>query len=147
MKRENNRYRIERQSGFTLLEIMVVVVIIGILATFVVQKLADKPDAARVTRAQADITTLESALAMYRLDNHRYPSVDDGIQSLTQKPADAPSWKEGGYIERLPNDPWGNEYQYLNPGTHGTIDVFSFGADGQEGGEGVNADIGNWILN
>lgn len=132
--------------GFTLIEVMIVVVILGILAAFVVPNLIDKPDQAKITRAKSDVRTIESALQLYRLDSHGYPSTDQGLESLTKKPSNAPQWKEGGYIERIPKDPWGNPYQYLNPGTHGTIDVFSFGADGQQGGEGTNADIGNWNL-
>lgn len=133
-----------RQAGFTLIEIMVVVVILSILAAIVVPRIMDRPDTARIAKAQADIRALESALNLYKLDNHDYPSTDEGLEALTDKPADAPSWKEGGYIDRLPKDPWGRDYQYLNPGVHGAIDVFSLGADGQPGGEGVNADIGNW---
>ncbi|HHM04735.1 MAG TPA: type II secretion system protein GspG [Gammaproteobacteria bacterium] len=123
---------------------MVVVVILSILAAIVVPRIMDRPDTARIAKAQADIRALESALNLYKLDNHDYPSTDEGLEALTDKPADAPSWKEGGYIDRLPKDPWGRDYQYLNPGVHGAIDVFSLGADGQPGGEGVNADIGNW---
>lgn len=135
-----------KQAGFTLIEIMVVVVILGILAAFIVPRLMDRPDAARVAKAKSDIRAIESALSLYRLDNHSYPTTDQGLQSLAEKPADAAAWKEGGYIERMPQDPWNNPYQYLNPGVHGTIDVFSYGADKQEGGEGINADIGNWNL-
>lgn len=135
-----------KQQGFTLIELMVVVVIIGILAAVVVPNLMDKPVQARINKAKADIGSIEGALDMYRLDNHRYPSTDEGLESLTQKPADAPAWKEGGYIKKLPNDPWGNPYQYLNPGIHGTIDVFSYGADKADGGEGEDADIGSWNI-
>jgi general secretion pathway protein G len=106
----------------------------------------DRPDKARIVKAQSDIRSLESALNLYRLDNHDYPTTDQGLESLVQKPADAPSWKEGGYIDRLPKDPWGRPYQYLSPGQHGSIDIFSLGADGQTGGEGKDADIGNWTL-
>ena len=136
-----------KQKGFTLIEIMIVVVILGILAAIVVPKVMDRPDQARITKAKNDIQALESALNLYRLDNSTYPKTDDGLESLVNKPADAASWKEGGYIPRLPKDPWNRDYQYLNPGVQGTIDVFSFGADGQQGGEGINADIGNWNLN
>ncbi|MBI3771848.1 MAG: type II secretion system major pseudopilin GspG [Gammaproteobacteria bacterium] len=135
-----------RQAGFTLIEIMVVVVILGILAAIIVPRLMDRPDAARVTKAKSDIRAIESALSLYRLDNHSYPTTDQGLQALVEKPANAAAWKEGGYIERMPKDPWNNPYQYLNPGVHGTIDVFSYGADKQEGGDGINADIGNWNL-
>lgn len=133
-----------KQGGFTLIEIMVVVVILGVLAAFVVPNLMDKPEQAKITKAKADIASLESALDLYRLDVGSYPSTDQGLESLTEKPADAPSWKEGGYLKKLPNDPWGSPYNYLNPGVHGTVDVFSYGADGADGGDGANADIGNW---
>lgn len=134
------------QRGFTLIEVMVVVVILGILAAFIVPKIMDRPDAARVAKAKSDIGAIESALNLYRLDNHRYPATDDGLESLVQKPENAPAWKEGGYLDRLPVDPWGKPYQYLSPGVHGTIDIFSYGADGAEGGDGANADIGNWNI-
>ncbi len=134
----------ETQRGFTLIEVMVVVVILGILAAFIVPKLMDRPDAARIAKAKSDIGAIESALNLYRLDNHRYPATDDGLEALVNKPANAPTWKEGGYLERLPMDPWGKPYQYLSPGIHGTIDIFSLGADGAEGGDGANADLGNW---
>ena len=136
--------------GFTLIEVMVVVVILGILAAIVVPKVMDRPDAARVTKARSDIQALESALKMYKLDNFKYPSTDQGLQALVQKPSGNPEpkhWKAGGYMDRLPKDPWGNDYQYLSPGTRGAIDLFSLGADGRPGGEGVDADIGNWNLN
>lgn len=135
-----------KQRGFTLIEVMVVVVILGILAAFIVPRLMDRPDAARIAKAQSDIRAIESALALYRLDNHAYPSTDQGLEALVDKPADAPAWKEGGYLDRLPKDPWGNEYQYLNPGVHGTIDIFTYGADKAEGGEGANTDVGNWNI-
>jgi general secretion pathway protein G len=135
-----------RQSGFTLIEVMVVVVILGILAAFIVPRLMDRPDAARVAKAKSDIRSIESALSLYRLDNHSYPATDEGLDALVEKPADAPAWKEGGYLDRLPKDPWGKPYQYLNPGVHGTIDIFTYGADGAEGGDGANADVGNWSI-
>ena len=141
-----NRRVARGERGFTLIEVMVVIVILSILAAIIVPRIMDRPDKARIVKAQADIHALESALNLYRLDNHNYPSTDAGLDALVQKPADAPSWKEGGYIDRLPKDPWGKPYQYLNPGTHGSIDIFSLGADGQPGGEGKNADIGNWML-
>ena len=134
----------ETQRGFTLIEVMVVVVILGILAAFIVPKLMDRPDAARIAKAKSDIGAIESALNLYRLDNHRYPATDDGLEALVNKPANAPTWKEGGYLERLPMDPWGKPYQYLSPGIHGTVDIFSLGADGAEGGDGANTDLGNW---
>lgn len=134
------------QTGFTLIEVMVVVVILGILASFVVPRFMDKPDQAKIVKAENDVRAIESALAMYRLDNHNYPSTSDGLQALLDAPSDAPAWKEGGYLDKLPKDPWGNDYQYLNPGVHGSIDVFSFGSDGQQGGDGVAADVGNWSV-
>lgn len=136
-----------RAGGFTLIEILVVVVILGILATVVVPRFMDKPDEARVVRAQQDVQALVAALNMYRLDNFAYPSTEQGLEALVRKPAgrpDAPNWKAGGYIDRLPKDPWGRDYSYLSPGRQGDIDIWSLGADGQPGGEGVNADIGNW---
>ena len=143
MSLDRNR---ETQRGFTLIEVMVVVVILGILAAFIVPKLMDRPDAARVAKAKSDIGAVESALNLYRLDNHRYPATDDGLEALIERPANAPAWKEGGYLDRLPVDPWGKPYQYLSPGVHGTVDIFSYGADGAEGGDGANADIGNWNI-
>ena len=136
-----------RQRGFTLVEIMVVVVIIGILGMLVVPKLLGRTGEARVTAAKTDIATLMQALKLYKLDNQRYPTTEQGLQSLTTKPTSGPAangWKDGGYVEKLPKDPWGNAYQYLSPGLHGEIDVFSFGADGQSGGEGEDADVGSW---
>ena len=137
------------QVGFTLLEVMVVVVILGILAALVVPKIISRPDEARVIAAKQDIASVMQALKLYRLDNQRYPMTEQGLQALVTPPATAPlalNWKAGGYVERLPKDPWGNPYQYLNPGIHGEIDVFSFGADGAPGGEGNDADIGSWSL-
>ncbi len=145
----NTRRPNNRQSGFTLIEVMVVIVILGILAAVVVPRIMDRPDTARIAKVKQDIRTLESALNLYKLDNFTYPSTDQGLEALVKKPSGEPeprNWKEGGYIDRLPKDPWGNEYQYLNPGVHGPIDIYSLGADGQEGGEGINADIGNWNL-
>lgn len=135
--------------GFTLLEVMVVVVILGILAALVVPKIISRPDEARIIAAKQDIASLMQALKLYRLDNQRYPATEQGLQALVTKPTAAPiptNWKTGGYVERLPKDPWGNAYQYLNPGVHGEIDVFSYGADRAPGGEGNDADIGSWNL-
>jgi general secretion pathway protein G len=146
---QKNRLPGSGQAGFTLIEIMVVVVILGILVATVVPRIMDRPDQARVIKASQDIRTMENALRIYRLDNYIYPTTDQGLEALVQKPLSQPEprkWKEGGYIDRLPRDPWGNPYQYLNPGVNGEIDVFSFGADGVPGGEGKNADIGNWNL-
>jgi general secretion pathway protein G len=135
------------QQGFTLIEIMVVVVIISILAALIVPKIMERPDQARIVKAQSDIRVIETTLKLYKLDNYFYPSTDQGLESLVVRPSDDPEpkrWKDGGYLDRLPGDPWDGEYFYLNPGLHGTIDIFSLGADGQPGGEGAKADIGNW---
>ena len=145
LNRLQNSHRF--QSGFTLIEVMVVVIILGILAAIVVPRVMDKPDVARVTKAKQDIRTLESALNMYKLDNFVYPTTDQGLEALVTKPSGTPeprNWKQ--YMPRLPKDPWGNDYQYLSPGTKGDIDIFTFGADGKPGGDGFNADIGNWDL-
>ena len=126
---------------------MVVVVILGILASIIVPKIMDKPDEARVVKAKQDIRAIQSALEMYRLDNYVYPTTDQGLEALVQKPNTnpvPPHWKQ--YLDRLPVDPWGHPYQYLNPGVHGAIDIWSYGADGQPGGSGVNADVGSWNL-
>jgi general secretion pathway protein G len=141
--------QLQQQRGFTLIEIMVVVVILGILASIVVPRIMDRPDTARVVKAKHDIRALESALSLYKLDNFHYPSTDQGLEALVEKPTGLPEakhWKQGGYIDRLPKDPWGNPYNYLNPGAHSDIDIYSFGADGSSGGEGLDADIGNWNL-
>lgn len=137
------------QQGFTLIEIMVVVVILAILAALIVPKLMSRPDEARVVAARQDISTIMQALRLYRLDNLRYPTTEQGLTALTAPPTIAPAppnWKTGGYLERLPKDPWGNPYQYLSPGLRGEIDVFSFGADGVPGGQGTDADVGSWNL-
>ena len=138
-----------RTKGFTLIEIMVVVVILGILAALVVPKVMSRPDDAKIIAATHDIGALMEALKLYRLDNNAYPATDQGLLALVQRPTSLPippNWKTGGYLERLPKDPWGHEYQFLNPGLRGEIDVFSLGADGAVGGEGKNADIGSWGL-
>lgn len=134
-------------AGFTLIEVLVVVAILAILAAIVVPRVMDRPDEARRVAAKADVGALVQALKLYRLDNGFYPSTDQGLIALVQKPTSQPvpgNWKQGGYLERLPKDPWGGDYQYLNPGVHGEIDVFSLGADHARGGEGNDADIGNW---
>jgi general secretion pathway protein G len=153
MKRDtvffSRRLRSSMARGFTLIEIMVVVVIMGILAALVVPKLMGRTDDARIMAARQDISTLMQALKLYKLDNHRYPSTEQGLDALINKPtsgAEPKGWKTGGYIEKLPKDPWGNAYQYLSPGVRGEVDIFSFGADGQSGGTGVDADIGSWEL-
>jgi len=134
------------EQGFTLLEIMVVVVIIGLLVAIVAPNFMGQIDTAAVNRAKADIRGIEAALNLYRLDNFRYPSTLEGLQALVTNPgeANAPNWHQ--QLERMPKDPWDQPYQYANPGQRGSFDVFSFGADRQEGGEGINADIGNWDL-
>lgn len=137
----------KKSQGFTLIEILIVVVILSILAIAVVPQFLEEPGKARVVKAKSDIQSLKTALSMYKLDNFQYPSTSQGLQSLTSKPSGQPlarNWKPGGYIENMIKDPWGNDYQYLNPGNHGTVDIYSLGADGQPGGEGQNADVGNW---
>jgi general secretion pathway protein G len=135
--------------GFTLIEIMVVVVIIGLLAAFILPNVFSNVERAQMSKVKGDIQGLETALTMYKLDNYKYPSTDIGLQALWERPNDPTvrNWREGGYIKRISKDPWGNPYQYVYPGTHGQeYDLYSFGADSQEGGEGKNADIGNWNL-
>lgn len=137
----------KKNAGFTLIEVMVVVVILGILASFIVPKIMNRPDEAKQLKARQDILALESALELYKLDNGIYPSTDQSLDALVNQPSTEPTarqWKQGGYVKRLRIDPWGQQYQYLNPGVHSEIDIFSYGADGQEGGEGINVDIGNW---
>ena len=137
------------QSGFTLIEIMVVVVILGILAALVVPQIISRPDEARVAKARQDIRAVESALKLYRLDNFQYPTTEQGLAALVDKPTTQPeprNWKSGGYLDRIPTDPWGNVYHYRNPGEHGEIDVYTLGRDGRPGDEESDADIGNWAL-
>ena len=132
-------------TGFTLIELMVVLVIIGVLAALIVPNVLDRADDARATAAKTDVNNLMQALKLYKLDNQRYPTAAQGLQALLTKPTEGPipsNWKH--YLDKLPNDPWGRPYQYLNPGVHSEVDVLSFGADGQPGGEGKNADIGSW---
>ena len=135
--------------GFTLVEILVVIVILGILAALVVPRVLERPDEARVIAAKNDIAAILQALKLYRLDNGRYPTSEQGLRALVSRPTSVPvptNWKPNGYLERLPKDPWGNPYQYLSPGLRGEIDVFSFGADGAPGGAGIDADVGSWDL-
>lgn len=137
----------QQARGFTLIEVMIVVVILGILASIVVPRIMDRPDDARMTKARTDIRGIGSALELYRLDNYNYPSSEQGLAALVKRPTSQPApknWKAGGYLDRLPQDPWGNRYQYLQPGLNGTFDLYSFGADGRPNGDGTNADIGNW---
>ena len=132
-------------AGFTLIELLVVLVIIGVLAALIVPNVLNRADDARVTAARTDVNNLMQALKLYKLDNQRYPSAEQGLEALAKKPTVGnvpPSWKP--YLDKLPNDPWGRPYQYVNPGIKGEIDVFSFGADGQAGGEGNDADLGSW---
>ncbi len=139
--------KINQSRGFTLIEILIVVVILSILAITVVPQFLEEPGKARVARAKSDIQSLKTALSMYKLDNYQYPSTSQGLQALVSKPSGQPlakNWKPGGYIENMIKDPWGNEYQFLNPGNHGAIDIYSLGADGQPGGEDQNTDVGNW---
>ena len=142
----NNRLSQERSRGFTLIEVMVVVVILAVLAAIVVPKIMSRPDEARVVAARADIAGITQALKLYRLDNSFYPTTEQGLQALVAPPSSAPvpsNWKRGGYLDRVAKDPWGHDYQYLNPGIRAEIDVFSLAVDGQPGGDGVNADIYN----
>ena len=135
--------------GFTLIEIMVVVVIIGLLAAVILPNVFGNVEKAQVNKAKADIQAIETALTMYKLDNHKFPSTDLGLTALYQRPNDPTvrNWRDNGYIKRISADPWGNPYQYVYPGTRGQeYDLYSFGADSQEGGEGANGDIGNWNL-
>src|SRR5690606_1609401 len=140
---------VNKQRGFTLIEIMVVVVILGILAALVVPQIMSRPDQAKVTVAKGDIKAISAALDMYKLDNHSYPNTQQGLEALVRKPSGNPparNWNPDGYLKRMPVDPWGNPYQYLAPGTKGPFDLYSLGADGKESGSELNADIGNWDL-
>lgn len=135
-----------KQRGFTLIEIMVVVIIIGILAAIVAPNVIGRVDDAQITKVNADIKGMESALKLYRLDNFAYPTTEQGLQALVSDPNDPAvrNWNAGGYLDSLQKDPWGTAYLYLNPGTRGEIDIYTLGRDGRPGGEGLDADIGNW---
>ncbi len=136
-----------KQQGFSLIEIMVVIVILGILASLVVPKIMSRPDEARAVKVKQDILSIQNALDLYKLDNSDYPSTDQGLRALIEKPSSEPaprSWQP--YLKSLPMDPWGREYLYLNPGEHGEIDIFTYGPTGQPGGSGKNASIGNWDI-
>jgi len=146
----NRRYQARpsgRQQGFTLIEIMVVVVILGILAALIAPNVINRIDDAQITKVRQDIRAIESALKLYRLDNFRYPSTEEGLKALVTRPQDPNArWPEGGYLDRLPVDAWNRPYVYLYPGSQGEFDLYSLGRDGQVGGEGLDADIGNWDL-
>lgn len=138
-----------QDEGFSLLELMVVVVILSILALVIVPRVIDRPDQARAARAQSDIAAIVSAVNLYRLDNYRYPTAAQGLSALVTKPTSDPvpaNWATNGYMDRMPVDPWGQPYQYLEPGVHGEFDIFTYGADGVPGGTGPDADIGSWTL-
>lgn len=144
-----NKMKNLNQRGFTLIEIMVVVVILGILAGIVVPRLLERPEEARRTKAAVQIRSLEEALGLFKLDNGFYPATEQGLKALVERPSTGriPSrFRDGGYIKKVPADPWGQPYLYLSPGTHGDFDLFSYGPDGESGGDGNNADIGNWNI-
>lgn len=140
---------VSAQSGFSLIELIAVVAILGILAAVVAPKIFDKPGDARVAKAKTELSSIQSALQMYKLDNFNYPTTDQGLMALVEQPTgdpEAPNWQKGGYLSKLPKDPWGRDYQFISPGENGEIDVYTFGRDGQSGGEDEDADIGNWQL-
>ena len=144
--RTDPKKRRKKEAGFTLVELMVVIVIIGLLATIVALNVLPSGDTARIQKAKADIATIENGLELYRLQMSTYPTTSQGLAALQSAPAgvDASRYQRGGYIKRLPEDPWSRPYQYASPGRHGEADVWTLGADGAEGGEGINADIGSW---
>jgi general secretion pathway protein G len=146
MRPTEQKKRRRREQGFTLVELMVVIVIIGLLATIVALNVLPSGDTARIQKAKADIATIENGLELYRLQMSTYPTTSQGLQALVSAPAgaDAARYQRGGYVKKLPEDPWGRAYLYASPGQHGEADVWSLGADGKEGGEGIDADIGSW---
>lgn len=140
-------HRMDHHDGFTLIEIMVVVVILGILAALIAPNVINRIDDAQSVKIKQDLRTIESALKLYRLDNFRYPDTEAGLEALVTPPQDPNAhWPAGGYLDRLPKDPWDRPYQYLYPGNQGEFDIYTLGRDGQPGGEGLDADIGNWTL-
>lgn len=145
---EPSRRSSRKQRGFTLIEIMVVVIILGILAAIVAPNVIGRIDDAQITRAKSDLRGIENALKFYRLDNFSYPTSEQGLEALVTRPNDPNlrNWKPGGYLDRVPKDPWNNPYMYLNPGNHGEVDIYTLGRDGRPGGEGLDADVGNWEL-
>ena len=145
--RASRRFKLARPSGFTLLEVMVVLAIIAIMAVMVLPRVMGALNDAQKKAVKADLASLSGALNMYKLDNFAYPSSEQGLAALVNKPGgqpEAPNWRTGGYIEKPANDPWKRSYQYVRPGQHGEFDIYSLGADGKPGGEGDDADIGNW---
>jgi general secretion pathway protein G len=143
--RSKIRTLVAQAHGFTLIELLVVLTIIGVLAALIVPNVLNRAEEAKVTAARTDISNLMQQLKLYKLDNQRFPTAEQGLEALVRKPTAGsipPNWKP--YIDKLPNDPWGRPYQFVNPGIKGEVDVFSYGADGQSGGEGTNADVGSW---
>ncbi|MGM0787447.1 MAG: type II secretion system major pseudopilin GspG [Thermodesulfobacteriota bacterium] len=147
---EKKRF-LKSRPGFTLIELMVVIVILSILAVYMMPRIMGRPEQARRMKAKVDIQSLETALKLYKLDNGRYPTTEQGLEALVRKPDSGPAprdWREGGYVEkgRISKDPWGNEYEYISPGNHGDYDIISYGADGEPGGEGEDADVNSWEI-
>lgn len=146
---KKNYLNLYKQAAFTLIEVMVVVIILAILAAIVVPKVMHRPDEAKIVKAKQDIIAIENALDLYKLDNGFYPSTEQGIEALVTKPSSEPqpnNWEAGGYLKRLPTDPWGHAYHYENPGKHGAIDIFTYGAGNKPDGSGINSTIGNWTV-